>query len=97
MQSIYTAGTSNYSMSNLYRPAGVINFSTIYNRYNGTYIDNNGNTQFSNGEMISKPTITSSSVAIDLVSKSIASFTTITNTDYLAQHIDYNQNPPTKN
>jgi hypothetical protein len=40
MQSIYTAGGSSYSMSNLYKPAGVVNINASYNDYakNVTYI-----------------------------------------------------------
>ena len=93
MQSIYTAGASSYSMSNLYKPAGVVNINASYNAYNGaTYVDNKGNTNYTNGEMISKPTITNTSAILGLTSVVPTGFDQITNTTFYAQHLDYEQN-----
>jgi hypothetical protein len=93
MQSIYTAGASSYSMSNLYKPAGVVNINASYNSYNGTYVDNNGNTNYSNGQMISKPSITSTSAILGVASTIPTGFEQITNTSLRSQNIDYKQNP----
>ena len=92
MQSIYTAGGSSYSMCNLYKPAGVVNINASYHDYNGTYVDNNGNTNYSNGQMISKPTVTNTSALVGVASTISAGFERLTNTSLNAQHLD-GQNP----
>jgi hypothetical protein len=92
MQSIYTAGGSSYSMSNLYKPAGVVNINASYNDYNGTYVDNNGNTNYSNGQMISKPSVTNTSALLGVASTISMGFDQLTNTSLNAQHLD-RQNP----
>jgi hypothetical protein len=93
MQSIYTAGASSYSMSNLYKPAGVVNINASYNSYNGTYVDNNGNTNYSNGKMISKPSVTTTSAILGVASTALTGFDKLTNNTFYAQHLDYEQNP----
>lgn len=100
MQSIYTAGTSSYGMSNLYKPAGVVNINASYNSYNGTYVDNNGNTNYSNGQMISKPSITSTSAILGVTSTVQTGFDQITNTSFYPITVEfvppiiYDSNPP---
>lgn len=96
MQSIYTAGVSNYSMANLYRPAGIVNISSSYlptTGPNSVWSDNKGQTFFGNGEMHSAPTQVQTSVALKVVSDVSNTFEKTTNTLPAAQHIDYNQNP----
>jgi hypothetical protein len=80
MQSIYTAGVSNYSMANLYRPAGIVNVSSSYLPIKGDV-------------MSSAPTQLQTSVALKVVSDVSNTFEKTTNTLPAAQHIDYNQNP----
>lgn len=91
MQSIYTAGTSNYSMANMYKPAGVVNISSSYNTPNTAWIDNKGQQQSWNGVTHSTVTVSSTSVIINI--NSISSINQITNVLPSVQHIDYGQNP----
>ena len=79
MQSIYTAGVSNYSMTNLYKPAGIINISSSYREIKGTDV------------MTSAPTQVQTSVSV--ISGTSNTFEKTTNVLPSAQHIDYNQNP----
>ena len=79
MQSIYTAGVSNYNMTNLYKPAGIVNISSSYLQIKGTDV------------MTSAPTQVQTSVAI--LSDTSNTFEKTTNVLPAAQHIDYNQNP----
>jgi hypothetical protein len=96
MQSIYTAGVSNYSMANLYRPAGVVNISSSYlptTGPNSVWSDNKGQQHVWNGDgMHSAPTQPQTSVALKVISNANA-FEKTTNTLPAAQNIDYGQNP----
>ena len=69
MQSIYTAGRSNYSMANLYKGAGVINIVSSYLPQNGSsYItDNQGQRTYWNGEILTAPTQVQTSVVLGTV------------------------------
>jgi hypothetical protein len=79
----YTAGTSNYGMANVYKPAGVVNISNV-----STYLPLNQ----TNGALITYPTVTTTSVLTGIITTN--SLDKMTNNNYSAQHIDYEQNPP---
>lgn len=89
MQSIYTAGTSSYGMANLYQPAGVVNINASYNSYNGTYVDNNGNTNYSNGQMISKPSATTTSAILGVASTVQTGLDQITNIPFYPITVEF--------
>ena len=99
MQTIYTAGVSNYSMANLYKPTGIVNISSSYlptTGPNSVWTDNNGQQHIWNGDgMHSAPTQSQTSVALKAISDATNTFEKTTNTLPTAQHIDYNQNPST--
>ena len=97
MQSIYTAGVSNYSMANLYKPAGIVNISSSYlptTGPNSVWTDNKGQQHIWNGDgMHSAPTQPQTSVALKVISDAKNTFEKVTNTLPVAQNVDYNQNP----
>lgn len=65
MQSIYTAGTSNYSMANLYKGAGVVNITSSYLPQNSSsYIVTKNGQQNWNGEILTGPTSVQTSVVL---------------------------------
>lgn len=75
---LYSGNKSNFSSSNLYKPAGVVNTT------NSSYINN--------GVVTSNPTVSYTSV-IQPVMSNINSVQQINNNSFSAQHIDYEQNP----
>jgi hypothetical protein len=97
MQSIYTAGVSNYSMSNLYKPAGIVNITSSYlptTGPNSIWKDNKGQQHIWNGDgMHSAPTQSQTSVALNVINACKNTFEKVTNTVPVAQNVDYNQNP----
>lgn len=97
MQSIYTAGISNYSMANLYKPAGVINISSSYLPTTGpqsVWTDSNGQSQIWNGNgQHSAPTLAQTSVIVGAMQPSANSFEKVTNVLPSAQNVDYQKNP----
>jgi glutamine phosphoribosylpyrophosphate amidotransferase len=89
MQSIYTSGTSNYGMAGLYAPAGIVNISTSSYNING---QQEPFYKKSDGTIITNSTLTNTSIVQQLVNNIGENFELITNTSYIAQHIDYQQN-----
>jgi hypothetical protein len=85
----YTAGTSNYGMANVYKPAGVINISYASTQQNA--ISANLPLNQTNGALITYPTVSTTSVLSGVVT--INSLNQMTNNNYSSQHIDYEQNP----
>jgi hypothetical protein len=88
MQSIYTSGTSNYAMAGLYAPAGIVNISTSSYNING---QQEPFYKKSDGTIITNSTLTNTSVVKQLLNNK-ESFQLVTNTSYITQHIDYQQN-----
>jgi len=85
MQSIYTAGRSNYSVANLYKGAGVINISSSYLPPNSSSHVKNANGQQVNwnGDILTGPTITTTSAVAGVVSKIHNSFSETQNNNYV--------------
>ena len=77
---MYSGNKCNFSSSNLYKPAGIVNTKSNYDAIKR------------NGEMTSLPTQNCTSVAIGTVTDE-TSFEQLTNAFPGAQHIDYQQNP----
>ena len=79
MQSIYTSGTSNYSMANLYKSAGTVNIMSSYLPQNSSssYVDAKGNTQTWAGDNICGPAITHTSSVVGYVGNFPNSLNTI--------------------
>ena len=76
---LYSGNKCNFSSSaNLYKPAGVVSSSTLYQQINGVQTSN--------------PTISQTSVVVAQISAT-SSFVKSTNVLTSSQHIDYNQNP----
>lgn len=82
---MYSGKQSNFSVANMYKPAGVVNITSGY-QMNGNSLDRSNN-----GVPTSAPTTSYTSTIIGLVGKE--SFQQTTNVSYAAQHVDYQQNP----
>ena len=97
MQSIYTAGSSSYSVANLYTPAGVVNITSSYLPQNSSSFvtDNNGNTQHWNGEILTAPTSVQTSVIVDYVHPFPNSVQQIFETEKFVGYIPIPPRPPT--
>jgi len=85
MQSIYTAGRSNYSVANMYKSAGVINISSSYLPQNSSsHVKNASGQQVNwNGDILTGPTITTTSAVAGIVSKFHNSFSETQNNNYV--------------
>lgn len=75
---MYSGNKCNFSTSNMYKQAGVVNMSTSSNKISGV--------------MTSLPSTQNTSVIISITTPE-KSFQTLTNVLPFAQHIDYQQNP----
>lgn len=75
---MYSGNKCNFSASNMYKQAGVVNMSNSYNKVNGV--------------MTSLPGTQNTSVIVEIVTPE-TSFAQLTNAFPGVQHIDYEQNP----
>lgn len=75
---LYSGNKSNFSCSNLYKPAGIVNISN--------------SSSFINGVNTSNSTIFNTSVVEKTMDNNV-SFQQYTNNSFRAQHIEYQQNP----